>query len=324
MMEQMNAIRVRAFGGPEQMHCELIPVPALRASEVLVRLHAIGVNPVDTYIRSGTHAVRPALPYTPGFDGAGVIEAIGDEESGWRPGDRVYVAGSLSGTYAQFAVCASSQVHHLAENVTFAQGAALGIPYATAFRALFQVGRVQPGETLLVRGASGTVGIATVQLARAAGLTVIGTAGTEQGKIRVRQQGAAYVLDHESATFGDELRRLTEGRGVDVIVEMLANRNLGEDLQLISTHGRVVVVGSRGAVEVNPRDLMTREAVVLGVFLPGVSPSELASIHAGLRASMEAGIARPIVAQGMPLTEAGDAHDKVTRPGTEGKIVLVP
>jgi NADPH2:quinone reductase len=320
----MKAVRVREFGGPERLRVEQIEDLRPGPGQVLVKVHAAGVNPVDTYIRTGTHSVKPSLPYTPGMDGAGVVVATGADAGRFAQGDRVYVAGSLTGTYAEQTLCLESQVHPLPPSATFAQGAALGVPYATAYRALFQVARCRPGESLLVRGASGGVGIAAVQLGRAAGLRVIGTAGTDEGKALVRDQGAHHVLDHDPDDLAEQLSALTGGRGVDVIVEMLANKNLAQDLRLLGRGGRVVVVGSRGTVEINPRDAMTRDAAILGVFLFNASPQDLASIHAALHAALESGCARPVIGQEIPLPDAQRAHEAVMQPGARGKIVLVP
>ncbi|MGH9446169.1 MAG: NADPH:quinone reductase [Terriglobia bacterium] len=320
----MKAIRVSVFGGPEVMKLEEAPDPRPAGNQVLVRVKAAGVNPVDSYVRAGTYAVKPSLPYTPGRDAAGVIEAVGAEASGLKQGDRVYAAGTISGAYAELALCNSETVHPLPEKVTFEQGAAVGIPYGTAHRALFGRGHALPGETALVHGASGGVGIASVQLARAAGLTVIGTAGSDRGQELVAGQGAHHVLDHHKADYLDQLRSLTGGRGVDLIIEMLANVNLAKDLTVLARNGRVVVVGNRGTIEINPREIMGRDASVLGMVLPNASASELSSIHAALRAGLENGVLRPVVGQRIPLAEAPRAHEAVMQPGAYGKIVLVP
>src|SRR5207248_6133312 len=177
-------------------------------------------NPADTYVRTGTYAIKPNLPYTPGFDGAGVVLSKDESVAKFRKGDRVYIARSTSGTYAEQALCSESQVHRLPEKISFAQGAALGVAYATAYRALFQIANALPAETVLVHGASGGVGIAAVQLARAAGMTVIGTGGTEGGRKLVREQGAHHVLDHTAADMPELVAKLTSRHGVDVIIEM--------------------------------------------------------------------------------------------------------
>src|SRR5581483_3165929 len=292
---KMKAIRVREFGPPEVMKLEEVADLTPGAGQVLVRVKAAGVNPVDTYIRSGTYALKPSLPYTPGMDGAGTVEAVGPGVSGVQPGDRVYIAGSASGTYAELALCEPWQVQPLPERVTFAQGAAVYVAYATAYRALFIRARAQAGETVLVHGASGGVGIAAVQIARAAGLKVIGTGGSEKGRRLVAEQGAHHVLDHRAAGYLDDVMKLTEGRGVDLVLEMLANVNLGKDLTLLARGGRVVVIGSRGTVEIDPRATMSREASILGMTLLNASRQELASIHAAIVAGLENGTLNPVV-----------------------------
>lgn len=320
----MKAIRVTQFGGPEVMKLEDIPDPRPSAEEVVVRVHAAGVNPVDSYIRAGTYAVKPSLPYTPGSDAAGVVDAVGAGVTSVKKGDRVYMAGTLTGAYAELALSKPSSVHPLPERLSFDQGAAVGIPYGTAYRALFIRGRALPGESVLVHGASGGVGIAAVQLARAAGLTIIGTAGSDRGRKLVADEGAHHVLDHHAPDYLNQLRSLTDGRGVDLIIEMLANVNLGSDLTTLARGGRVVVVGSRGSVEINPRDTMGRDASILGMTLMNASPDELASIHAALGAGFENGTLRPVVGQRVALSEAPRAHQAVMEPGSYGKIVLVP
>ena len=320
----MKAIRVHEFGGPEVLRQEEVPTPQPGAGEVLVRMQAAGVNPVETYIRAGKYARLPELPYTPGNDGAGVVEQVGADVTDFKIGDRVYIAGSLSGTYAEFALCKKEQVHPLPANVSFAQGAAMGTPYATAYRGLLQRGGAKSGETVLVHGASGGVGTAAVQLARAHGLRVLGTAGSDDGIKLARQQGAHEVFDHRTPDHFEQIMKATGGHGVDVIVEMLANVNLGKDLTILAKGGRVVIIGSRGPVEINPRDTMQRDADVRGMILPNTPPAELARIHAELVAGLENGTLHPVIGKEFPLAEAAQAHRAVMEPGALGKIVLVP
>src|SRR5256886_16649128 len=273
----MRAIRVREFGSPEVLRLEEVATPQPGPDQVLVRMHAIGVNPVETYIRSGTYARLPELPYTPGNDGAGVIEQVGLDVNEFKAADRVYTAGSISGTYAEFVLCKTEQVHRLPANVSFAQGAAMGTPYATAYRGLFQRADARPGETVLVHGATGGVGTAAVQLARARGLGVCGTAGSDEGRKLARQQGAHEVFDHRAPDHFEHVMKATGGRGVDVIVELLANVNLGKDLPLLAKGGRIAIIGSRGKGEIDPRDAMQRDADGRGMALPDTPPSEVAS-----------------------------------------------
>ena len=320
----MKAIRVHEFGGPEVLRLEEVPKPQPGPGEVLIRMHAIGVNPVETYIRAGTYARLPALPYTPGNDGAGVVEQIGDSVAEFKPGDRVYTGGSLTGsTYAEFALCKTAQVHPLPANVSFAQGAAMGTPYATAYRGLLQRADAKPGETVLVHGASGGVGTAAVQLARARGLRVFGTAGSDEGRKLAREQGAHEVFDHRAPDHFEQIMKATGGRGVDVIVELLANVNLGKDLTILAKGGRVAIIGSRGRVEIDPRDTMQRDVDLRGMALPNTPPEEMASIHAALVAGLENGTLRPVIGKEFPLAEAAQAHRAVMEPGALGKIILV-
>ncbi|MDB6110458.1 MAG: quinone oxidoreductase [Pedosphaera sp.] len=320
----MKAIRVHQFGGPEVMQLEEVPTLHAGPGQVLVRVHAAGINPVDTYIRSGAYAAKPVLPYTPGKDAGGVVEAVGEGVRQVKPGDRVYVGDSLTGTYADYALCLPAQLHPLPQQVTFSQGAAVNVPYATAYRALFQRAKAVAGETVLVHGATGGVGIASVQLARAAGLTIIGTGGTEAGRRLVTEQGAQHVLDHRSPDYLRQILELTGGRGVDVILEMASHINLGKDLTVLARDGRLAVVGSRGPVEINPRDAMSRDANILGVMLNNASEKELAGIHAALVAGLENGTLRPVIRKELPLAEAALGHQLVMEPGSWGKIVLVP
>ena len=304
------------------MKLETVADPVAGAGEVVVRLRAAGVNPVDTYIRNGAHAIRPELPYTPGMDGAGEIESVGADVTGVAPGDRVYIASPRPGTYTEKMLCAASRVHPLPAAATFAQGAALGVPYGTAYRALFQRGRARAGETVLVHGATGGVGIAAVELARSRGLRVLGTGGTDRGLDVVREHGADLLFNHRQPDYTSEIMKATGGRGVDLIVEMLANANLDRDLGLLARHGRVVVVGNRGRIEINPRDAMGRDADILGMMVFNASEDDQREIHAAIMAGLATGSLRPVVGREMPLADAARAHEAVLAPGALGKIVL--
>jgi len=323
----VKAIRVYQFGGPEVMKLEDVPDPKPSAGQVLVRLYAVGVNPVDTYVRSGGYTVNITFPFIPGSDGAGTVEAV-DSVKRFKRGDRVYICGTTSGirtgAYAELAVCAESQVFPLPPNISFPQGAAIGVPYATAYRALFQKAQALPGETVLIHGASGSVGLAATQLAIAHGLTVIGTAGTNEGRGLVKQQGAHLVLDHHSPYYLEKIAAFTDDRGPDVILEMLANVNLAKDLGTIAMRGRIVVIGNRGSIEINPRAAMQREATILGMLMPNAPDRDLASIHAALIAGLSKGSLKPVIKQELPLKDAAKAHELVLQPGAAGKIVLLP
>ena len=320
----MKAIRVHEFGNPEVMKWETIEDPTPAAGQITVNIQAAGVNPVESYIRAGGYARKPDLPYTPGSDGAGVVDAVGEGVSGFQKGDRVYTSGSILGTYAEKALCAKEQVHPLPDNVDFRQGAALGVPYATAYRALFQKAEAKPSETVLIHGGSGGVGIAAIQLAHAAGCSVIATGGSEAGRALIASQGAMHVLDHTVTGYLDEIKAITRNHGVDVIVELLANSNLVNDLKIVAPMGRIVVVGSRGAILIDPRDLMARDAVLLGMVLFNAQEIELINIHAALRAGLSNKTLNPIIGKEFPLREAAQAHRRIMEERAYGKIVLIP
>ena len=320
----MKAILVREFGGPEVLKFEEAPTPKPGAGQVLVRIHAAGVNPYDTYMRSGTYAVKPPLPYTPGSDGAGVIDAVGEGVKKVKPGDRVYTAKTVTGAYAQYALALEEQVHPLPEKISFGQGASVWVPYGTAYHALHHSAKARASETVLVHGASGGVGMASVQFARAMGLTVFGTAGTQKGLELVRREGAHQVFDHSKTGYQEEILRATGGRGLDIILEMLANVNLAHDLKLLATRGRVIVIGNRGEVTINARELMGRRASIRAFTLWGITPAEENEIHAGIAAGLANGTLRPIVGKELPLAEAVRAHKEILEPGAAGKMVLVP
>ena len=320
----MKAIQVHKFGGPEVLEIHDVPTPKPGTGQILVRVRAAGVNPYDTYMRNGTYAIKPPLPYTPGSDAAGTVESVGEGVKKFKAGERVYTAKTLSGAYAEYALADESQLYPLPEKISFAQGAGLWVPYGTAFTALHHHAKARAGETLLVHGASGGVGTAAVQIARAMGMTVIGTAGTARGLELVKKEGAHHAFDHTKAGYADEILKATGGRGIDVVLEMLANVNLATDLKLLAIEGRTIVIGNRGEITINPRELMARRASVRGFTLWAATETETREIHAAIAAGLENGTMRPIVGKELPLKDAPQAHEDVLAPGAFGKIVLVP
>ena len=320
----MKAIVVHEFGEPEVMKLEEVALPETSGSQVLVKIVAAGVNPVDTYLRTGIHAHAPKLPYTPGKDGAGIVEAVGPDVKKFKIGDRVYTADSLTGTYAEFSLCEEIQLGRLPDNVGFDAGAGVWTPYATSYRALFQKAAASAGETVLIHGASGGVGIAAVQWAKNAGLKVFGTASSVDGRRLVLEQGADYVLDHSADGYLEEIREINDGKGVDIIIEMLANANLQNDFSVLAMFGRIVVVGNRGSLEFTPRLAMTSDATIYGMSLFNSRQAEREEIHEAIFDGLESGFLKPIVREAIPLSEASRAHHEITEQKAFGKIVLRP
>ncbi len=316
----MKAIIVREFGEPEVMKVGDVETPSPSGNQVLVKVHAAGVNPVDTYLRTGIHAHAPKLPYTPGKDAAGVVEAIGDDVTRFKIGDRVYTADSLTGTYADYSLCNENQLGKLPDNITFEQGAGVWTPYATSYRALFQKAKAKRSETVLVHGASGGVGLASVQWAKAAGLKVIGTASSDEGKQLVTDNGADAVYDH---TDEDHFGAMCEkAERLDVIVEMLANVNLERDFECLAMFGRIVVVGNRGSLTFTPRLAMTKDATIYGMSLFNSPQEDRDKIHAAIYDGLEKGSLKPVVSKTFSLADAPKAHHCVIENKAAGKIVI--
>ncbi|VVM08448.1 2-haloacrylate reductase [Methylacidimicrobium cyclopophantes] len=320
----MHAIVVREYGGPEVLSWEECRDPVPGPGELLISVQAAGVNPVDVSFRSGGSHAWP-LPFVPGFDGAGVVEEVGPEVRRFRRGDRVYFSlWGRTGSYAERVVCREEEAEPLGEALDFAQGAAVGIPCGTAYRALFLRAEASAGDVVLVHGASGSVGLAAIQLARAAGLTVIGTAGGEEGRKLVAREGAHHVLDHRSPDHFRQILEITRGKGVEIVLEMLANVNLGKDFDVTALGGKVVVIGSRGLVEIDPRGLISRDLSILGMSLFCASPKERKIIAAALAAHLAKGLLRPVIRTVLPMSSADQAQRLVMEPGASGKVVLVP
>ncbi len=319
----MKAIVVREFGDPGVLRVEEVEIPRPAVGQALVRIHAAGVNPVDTYLRTGNHAHAPQLPYTPGKDAAGTVEAIGEGVERFNVGDRVYTAGSLTGTYAEYSVCEEKHLGLLPDNVTFELGAGIWTPYATSYRALFQKAGAKAGESVLVHGASGGVGLAAVQWAKRAGLTVIGTASSLEGKEIVAANRADAVFDHSDDGHFAAVNDFTGGRGVDIIVEMLANVNLERDFECLAMFGRIVIVGNRGSIQFTPRLAMTKDATIYGMSLFNAPQPLLDEIHPAIFDGLAAGQLSPVVSHTFPLDDAPEAHRQIMENKALGKIILV-
>ncbi|WOD08895.1 NADPH:quinone reductase [Marinomonas sp. GJ51-6] len=316
----MKAMQINAYGSASDLSLVDAKTPSINADQILVQVGAAGVNPVDTYIRSGTNNYSTTFPHTPGLDGAGTIVELGSQVTGFEVGQRVYFSRNLSGSSAEFAVCATTHTYPLAGALSFEEGACLGIPYTTAHRALFGRANAKTGDKVLVHGATGAVGIATVQLALSAGMDVVASAGTQAGADLLRAQGVSTVIMHNEDNHLEAFQSLETG--FDVIIEMLANHNLDQDLKALTTGGCVAVVGNRGTVEINPRDLMARDASVVGVALANIKPAELSLIAKALRPLFEKGVLKPVIRHCYDLTELAQAHEDVLKSGALGNLVV--
>lgn len=321
----MKAIQIHQFGEPEVMQLLEIPDPIVGDNQVLVQVKAAGVNPLDTYLRAGVKIgdYNPKLPYTPGNDASGVVVAIGAGVSRVNIGERVY-AQPLTGSYAEFALCNESQVYPLPSNVSFAQGSAVNISCRTAYYSLFTLGKATAAEIVLIHGASGSVGSAAVQLALAAGLTVIGTASSDAGLQLLKDLGAHHVFNHRSSDYLSQIAAVTGEQGINIILEMAANVNLAKDLGLMAPGGRIIVIGGQGQVSIDPVNIIGLGVSIIGVRLSLLDETTNAAIHQALYTSLEQGKLSPVVSQEIPLGQAPHAHREVEKSGTLGRICLIP
>ena len=324
----MKAIRAHSFGGPEVLQLDDVDDPIAKDTEVVVEIKSVGVNPADTYMRGGAYAIVPTLPYTPGGDAAGVISSVGKNVSDLNVGDRVFVGTglgfSMTGCYAEKVVRPAADVARLPDNVSFTAGAALGVPYVTAHYGLFARGNAVAGETVFIHGASGSVGTAAIQLAKHAGLKVIGSGGSDKGRQLILDEGADHVVDHTSDGYLEKVRELSGGEGPALILEMLANVNLAADLDLIAKYGRIIVIGNRGEITINPRVTMMKNLDIKGLALFNGTREQMENIVDDLLSGLSDGSLRPVIGREMPLADAAKSHTDVLAPGAYGKIVLLP
>lgn len=322
----MKAIQIRNFGTAENLQVAQVTIPEISSTQVKVSVYAAGVNPSDVYTSTGTYAIKPTLPYTPGLDGAGIVEQVGADVTHVKVGDRVFIAslpsGVTTGTFAQEMVCDAAFVYPLPEHISFEQGAALGIPALTAYRAVVQKAKLVAGQTIFIHGASGAVGLQAIQMAKALGATVIGTASRDEGKALVKEAGADFVFDHLKEENLQEVLAVTNDKGPDIIIEFLANVNLQMDLQLIAKNGVIVVVGNRGEVTMNPRLIMQKECDVRGMVLFNVTSEEHQALIKGVAALLESKQLQPVVGYTYPLAQAGTAFDAVMAGKHNGKVVV--
>ncbi|MGI9521913.1 MAG: NADPH:quinone reductase [Hyphomicrobiaceae bacterium] len=324
----MKAIRAHAFGGPEVLKFDDVDDPVPGTGEVVVEVHAAGVNPADTYMRTGTYAIVPDLPYTPGGDAGGKISALGAGVNDFSIGDPVFIGTGLSfdltGCYAEKVKRKAEEVIPLPENVTFAQAAAFGVSYTTAHYALFERGSAQAGEVVFIHGASGSVGTSAIQLAKRAGLKVIGSAGTEKGLALLRDEGVDFAVNHSRVGYLEEVKSFTNGHGPALVLEMLANVNLAVDMDVVAKYGRIIVIGNRGEITVNPRVAMMKELDIRGIALWNAAPEKMRLVIEDILAGVAESTLKPVIGREMPLYKAAAAHVAVLEPGAYGKIVLVP
>jgi NADPH:quinone reductase len=323
----MKAIVFAETGGPEVLSLGDVPAPEVRAGGVVIKNHAIGVNFADTRFRQGIYAVKPRLPDTPGMEAAGVIEAVGEGVTGLRPGMRV--AAFTSKAYAESCAAPAHMVLPLPDSVNFVDGAAFPIQVLTAYHVLHTADTTGPGRTVLVHSAAGGVGLAAVQLAKAAGARVFGTVSSDDKTDLVKSCGADAIINYVSEKFADEVLRLTDGRGVDLILDAVGKPTFEEGLRCLAPFGHLVLYGRAGG-PTDPLNVATLSAKcqkVSGFMLPLITrnfPEKTRESAEHCFALMREGRLKLHIGKTFPLAQAAAAHRYLESRQSTGKLVLLP
>jgi NADPH2:quinone reductase len=324
----MKAITLRDFGGPEMMQYSDIDTPTAGAGQLLIRVHATSVNRPDVIQRQGNYPPPPGDSEVLGLDVAGIVEAVGDGTTRFNPGDRV-VALVGGGGYAEYAVALESHTMALADAIPFEQAACICETYITAYLNLFLLGELQGKQSVLIHGGGGGIATSAIQLCRA--LTpdteILVTAST--GKLeRVAEQGANHVIDYREQVFADEVRQITNKRGVDVILDHIGAKYLQDNMKSLALAGTLMLIGVMGGIksELNLATMMVKRQRIIGSVLRSRPVAEKAAIIAKFEAAVmplfASGKITPLVDATFPLEEAAAAHTMMEQSGHFGKIVL--
>ena len=322
----MKAVLCKAFGPAETLVLEEVASPVAKANEILLEVHAAGVNFPDTLIIEGKYQFKPPFPFSPGGEAAGVVKALGDKVSHLQVGDRV-MALTGWGSFAEEVAVAAYNVMPIPADMDFASAAAFGMTYGTSMHALKQRANLQPGETLLVLGASGGVGLAAVEIGKAMGARVIAAASSAQKLEVAKAAGADELIDYSASSLKDEVKRLTGGQGADVIYDPVGGDLFDAAIRSIAWNGRLLVVGfASGRIPELPVNLaLLKGAAVVGVFWGAFAqrqPQDNAANFQQLFAWHAAGKLKPLVSQTFPLEQAAAAIDTLGQRKAVGKVVV--
>ncbi|WP_122602787.1 NADPH:quinone oxidoreductase family protein [Pseudomonas viridiflava] len=322
----MKALLCKAFGPASTLVLEDIPEPDVKKNEILLDIHAAGVNFPDTLIIEGKYQFKPPFPFSPGGEAAGVISAVGENVTHLKPGDRV-MALTGWGSFAEQVAVPNYNVLPIPESMDFTIAAAFSMTYGTSMHALKQRANLQPGETLLVLGASGGVGLAAVEIGKALGARVIAAASSAEKLEVAKNAGADELINYTDTSLKDEIKRLTNGNGADVIYDPVGGDLFDQAIRAIAWNGRLLVVGfASGRIPELPVNLaLLKGASVVGVFWGSFAqrqPQDNAANFKQLFAWFEEGKLKPLVSQVYPLERAGEAIDALGGRRAVGKVVV--
>ena len=322
----MKALLCKALGPARDLVLEEVASPVPKKNEILLDVHAAGVNFPDTLIIEGKYQFKPPLPFSPGAEAAGVVAAVGEKAGAFKVGDRV-MALTGWGSFAEQVAVPAYNVMPIPEGMDFVTASAFGMTYGTSMHALRQRGQLQPGETLLVLGASGGVGLAAVEIGKAMGARVIAAASSAEKLQTAKAAGADELIDYSQASLKDEIKRLTGGKGVDVIYDPVGGDLFDQAVRGLAWNGRLLVVGfASGRIPELPVNLvLLKGGAVLGVFWGSFAqrqPADNADNFRQLFAWYAEGKLKPLVSKIYPLAEAGEAIGQLAGRKALGKLVV--
>jgi NADPH:quinone reductase len=323
----MKAMLCHVWGAPDVLRLEDVPPRALRPSEVRIRVRAAGVNFADSLMVGGTYQVKPPLPFAPGLEAAGEVIETGSAVTGLRTGRRVLAVLRNGGGYAEEIVLDAATVVPIPEAIDFTTAAAFPVAYGTAHLALTYRGRLQPGETLLVLGAAGGVGLTAVEIGKVLGGRVIAAAGGADKLAIARSRGADALIDYRSESIRDRVRALTGGKGADIVYDPVGGDAFDQALRAVNWEARMLVIGfAAGRIQAVPANLiLVKNISVIGVVWGAQTerdPSGMSRNLAELLRWWSEGKLKPLIAKALPLAEAGAALNALLSRRYAGKIVL--
>lgn len=323
----MKAVLCKTLGPAHDLVLDEVPRPVPKINELLLDVHAAGVNFPDTLIIEGKYQFKPPMPFSPGGEAAGVVAAVGDKAGSFKVGDRV-MALTGWGAFAEQVAVPGYNVLPIPATMDFTTAAAFSMTYGTSMHALHQRAQLQPGETLLVLGASGGVGLAAVEIGKAMGARVIAAASNADKLAVAKAAGADELIDYSQASLKDEIKRLTDGQGVDVIFDPVGGELFDQAVRGLAWNGRLLVVGfaSGDIPQMAANLVLLKGAAVLGVFWGAFAqrqPQENAANFQQLFAWHAEGKLKPLVSQTYPLAEAGAAIEALGQRRAVGKLVVL-
>ncbi|HJT05661.1 MAG TPA: NADPH:quinone oxidoreductase family protein [Stellaceae bacterium] len=322
----MRAVLCKELGGPEKLVVEEVPAPPMRDGGVRIAIHAAGVNFADTLLITGQYQDKPPLPFTPGMEVSGVVTEIGAGVSHLKPGDRV-LASVGRGGYAEEIVAEAEIVHRIPDAMDFVIAAGFPVAYSTSHGAYAWRGRLKAGETVLVLGASGGVGLTAVEIAKAMGATVIAAAGGADKLAVAKAAGADHLVDYTREDLRERVKELTRGRGVDLVYDPVGGDAFDQSLRCIAWEGRIIVIGfAAGRIPQIPANLvLVKNIDVIGFFWGSYrryKPLLMTESYQQLFRWFEAGKLKPHISHRLPLNEVATAFELLKTRKSTGKVVL--